>query len=162
MASNDFALDAEAVRKHHFPNADAWTESSRPSESAVEEVIEEEAALMAGKLALELVDASAITSDSDAYLLCRKVLRMQVAAVVARDMLGLDPAIAKAWDSKVDAFYKGLDEGGVSFLGDGASASGNSQADGPHSHVSVYGLRTDVAADMSDPTNGKLRMDDET
>lgn len=160
MASNDFGLTPESVRAHHFPQADAWTAASRPSESTVEETIEEEAGEMAGKLALELVDASAITDDSAAYVLCRKVLRMQVAAIVARDMLGADPAISKAWDSKVAAFYKSLDEGGASFLGDGATASGTASADGPHSHATVFGLERDVAANMSS-TVPKLRMDDQ-
>ncbi len=161
MALNLFGLTVEKVRSHHFPQADAWTASSRPSETAVGETLDEEAALMAGKLALELVDASAITLDSDAYKLCRKILRMQVASVVAKDMLGLDPAIAKAWDTAVDKFYVDLDEGGASFLGDGATASGTSDADGPTSHASVYGLTLDVAADMSSVVPS-LRMDDET
>lgn len=160
MSANDFGLTPESVRAHHFPNADAWTDASRPSESTVEETIEEEAAFIAGKLALELVDASGITTDSDAFKLCRKVLRMQVASVIARDMLGLDPAIAKAWDLKVEAFYKGLEAGGVSFLGDGASASGDAPADGPHSHATVFNLERDVGADMSS-TVPKLRMDNE-
>lgn len=161
MASNDFGLTPESVRKHHFPNADAWTESSRPSESAVEETIAEEAAAMAGKLKLELIDASAIVLDSDAFVMCRKVLRAQVASVVLKDMMGQDPALAKAWDRSVDAFYKGLDEGGDSFLGDGATSTGTSEADGPHSHATVFGLERDVAENMSS-TVPKLRMDDQT
>lgn len=159
MALSIFGLTVEKVRAHHFPQADAWTASSRPTEATVTETIDEEAALMAGKLALELVSASSITVDSDAYKLCRKVLRMQVASVVAKDMLGLNPAIAKAWDSVVAKFYEDLDEGGASFLGSGATASGNSDADGPTSHVSVYALETLDAADMSSAAP-PLRMDD--
>lgn len=161
MASNDFGLTPESVRKHHFPQADAWTEGSRPSESAVEETIAEEAAAMAGKLKLELIDASAIVLDSDAFVMCRKVLRAQVASVVLKDMLGMDAALAKAWDRTVDAFYAGLDDGGASFLGDGATASGDAPADGPHSHATVFNLERDTAANMSS-TVPKLRMDDQT
>ncbi|HEY1087545.1 MAG TPA: hypothetical protein VGE37_07620, partial [Archangium sp.] len=90
MASNNFGLTVENVRAHHFPHADAWTDSSRPSETAVGEAIAEEAAEMAGKLSLELVDASAIVTGSDAFKNCKKVLRKQVAVRIARDMLGND------------------------------------------------------------------------
>lgn len=160
MAANAFGIDAENVRAHHFPNADAWVASSRPSSTMVAEAIAEEAGLMAGKLDLELVDASSITAASSAYYHCRKVLRMQVAARIARDMSGVDPAVALAWDKAVAKFYVDLDEGGSSFLGDGATASGTSDADGPHSHVSVYGLEQDVAEDMSSPIPS-LRMSDD-
>lgn len=159
-ALNIFGLTAEAVRAHHFPNADAWVASSRPSSTAVGEAIDEEAGLMAGKLALELVNAAAITTaTSSAYLHCRKILRMQVASRVAKDMLGMDPSIAKAWDAAVAQFYKDLDEGGASFLGDGATATGSSDADGPTSHVSVNALETLAADDMSSAAP-VLRMDD--
>lgn len=114
---------------------------------------------MAGRLALENITASAITSGSSAYVHCRKVLRLQVAAIVSRDMTGADPAVSKSWDAQVDTFYKGLDGAGVSFLGDGATATGTSNADGPHTHATVFGLKRDVAADMSS-TVPKLRMDD--
>lgn len=159
MGSSTFGLTAESVRAHHFPQADAWTSASRPSEATVTETIDEEAAYMAGRLALELVDAESITASSDAYKLCRKVLRMQVASVVAKDMLGLDPAIAKAWDSVVAKFYADLDDSGVSALGDGASATGTSDADGPHSHATVFNLERDSGPNMSS-TVPRLRMDD--
>lgn len=161
MPSNLFGLTVDAVRKHHFPQADVWTAGSRPSEAAVSEVIDEEAALLAGKLALELVDASGITTDSSAYKLCRKMLRMQVASVIARDMLGLDPEIAKAWDRVLAKFYEDLADGGASYLGDGATASGTSDPDGPTSHISTYNLTPDVAEDMSSVVP-RLRMDDNT
>lgn len=161
MTAQSFGVTAESVRSHHFPQADVWVTSSRPSSTAVAEAISEEAGLMAGKLALELVDASAITTSSSAYLHCRKVLRMQVASRVAKDMLGMEPELCLAWDRAVSTFYRELDNGGVSYLGDGATASGTSNAEGPHSHVSVYNLEQDVAENMSSVIP-RLRMDDET
>jgi hypothetical protein len=160
MALNLFGLTVDSVRAHHFPQADAWTATSRPSEATVTETIDEEAALMAGKLALELVNAFAITTDSDAYKLCRKILRMQVAVVVARDMTGADPALATRLETTVTKFYEDLDEGGASFLGSGATASGTSDADGPTSHVSVFNLETLSSDDMSSAAP-VLRMDDD-
>lgn len=161
MASSLFGLDAESVRRHHFPNFDAFSAGGRPSLATVSEAIEEEAAHMAGALALELVDASAIAPASSAHNTCRRILRMQVAARLARDIPGIDSELARAWDAQVQRWYEQLDEGGVSFLGDGATATGNSDADGPTSHLSVYGLEGDTAEAMSNPINDKLRMDDE-
>jgi len=160
VSSSVFGLTADSVRKHHFPHADAWTSSSRPSEATVTEIISEEAAHMAGALALELVDASAITTNSDAYNACRRILRQQVAAKLARIIPGVDSELAQRWDEAVADWYQKLDEGGASFLGSGATATGTSDADGPTSHVTVFGLTKDTGDRMSDPTAGKLRMDD--
>lgn len=160
MSASDFGVTAASVRAHHFPNADAWTTSSRPSASAVAEAIEEESAHMAGRLALELVNAADITVGSAAYVACRRILRMQVAIRVIRDMLGQDTELARAWAASVADWYVQLDEGGASFLGDGASATGSSDPDGPTSHISVFGLATDSAADMSN-TVPLLRKGDE-
>lgn len=159
MSANDFGVTAASVRAHHFPNADAWTTASRPSSTAVAEAIEEEAAHMAGRLALEEVVASSITTNSPAYNACRRILRMQVAVRVLRDMIGQDSDLARAWEATVADWYVQLDKGGVSFLGEGATSTGTSDADGPRSHVTVYGLEGDVGENMSSPIP-KLRMDD--
>lgn len=159
MSANNFGVTAASVRSHHFPNADAWTTASRPSSTAVAEAIDEEAAHMAGRLALELVDAASITASSAAYYACRRILRMQVAVRVIRDMLGQDSDLARAWEAAVADWYAQLDKGGVSFLGDGATATGSSDADGPASHISVFGLEQSEGEDMSSPVP-YLRMDD--
>lgn len=157
MASSSFGIDAESVRRHHFPNADAFSASSRPSASTVAEVIEEEAASMAGALSMELVDASSITPATSAYNTCRRILRMQVAAKLVRLMSGVDSALAQAWDEEVAAWYRKLAAGGASFLGDGAAASGTSDPDGPTWHGSE--LERDSVDDMSS-TVPALRKDD--
>lgn len=158
MASSSFGLDAESVRRHHFPNADAFSSGGRPSSATVAEVIEEEAASMAGALALELVDASTITVASSAYAACRKTLRMQVAAKLVRLMSGVDSSIAKSWDDEVARWYEALAEGGASFLGDGATASGTSDPDGPTSHATEVTTRSSWADASS--TTPPLRKDD--
>lgn len=158
MASSSFGIDAESVRRHHFPNADAFSASSRPSASTVAEVIEEEAASMAGALALESIDASTIAPASSAYNACRKTLRMQVAAKLVRLMSGVDSALAQAWDAQVARWYEQLGEGGAHFLGDGATASGTSDPDGPTSHATEVTTRSSWADASS--TTPMLRKDD--
>lgn len=160
MASSTFGLDAESIRRHHFPFLDAFSTGSRPTLATVTEAITEEAALMSGALSLENVSASAITVDSDAYVLCRKTLRLQVAARLARDIPGADSDLARSWQASVEAWYASLAKGGASFLGDGAAASGASDPDGPTWHGSEYSLTTDSGSDMS-TTIPMLRKDDQ-
>lgn len=157
MSANEFGVTAASVRSHHFPNAEAWTTASRPSSTAVAEAISEEAARMASLLSMERVDASSITSSTVPYNSCRRVLRMQVAVRVMREMLGQDSALAQAWAQQVDEWYAALAKGGASFLGDNSLASGTSDPDGPTWHGSE--LEQDSVADMSN-TIPSLRKDD--
>lgn len=160
MALNDFGVTVESVRKHHFPNADAWTETSRPAESAVAEAIQEEAGVLAGALLLEAIDASTIAQDSPAYVSCRKTLRMMVAMRIVADMTGQDPAVAKKWERAVEKWMDALDEGGDTFLGGGATSTTSSDPDGPTDFIGENSLEVGASADMSDvvPT---LRRKDE-
>lgn len=150
MASSLFGLDAESVRRHHFPNFDAFSAGGRPSLATVSEVIEEEAAVMAGALRLQAIDASAITPASSAYNACRQTLRTQVAARLARNIPGIDSDLATSWDASVRRWYEGLDEGGDTFLGDGAVSTSTSDPDGPTDFISELGLEVGDAADASD------------
>lgn len=161
MTVSIFGLTANNVRDHHFPHLDAWSASSSPSTTTVTEAIAEEAGVLAGALTLENIDASTITNaTSGAYVQCRKVLRMQVAIRIARDMTGQNPELLKAWSTAVDVWYKGLDEGGASFLGDGAAAVGESDPDGPTSHITTFGLTQDTPSAMSTVVP-RLRRDDQ-
>jgi hypothetical protein len=131
VASSSFGVDAESVRRHHFTNFDAFSSQSRPSVATVAEAIDEEAAVLAGALAKESIDAASITViTSGAYVSCRKVLRMQVAARLARDIPGIDTALARSWSGSVTAWYEELAKSGATFLGDGATSSGTSEPDG--------------------------------
>ena len=160
MASSLFGLTADAVRKHHFPHLEAFSASSAPSATVVSEALDEESARLAGYLALEAVDASAVVSASAAYYQCKRVLRLMVALRIARDMTGQNAEAVKAWQADVDAWLLQLGDGGASFLGEGATASGTSDPDGPTSHISVYGLTEDETTSMSTVVP-RLRRDDE-
>ena len=148
MASSSFGVDAESVRRHHFTNSDAFSTQSRPSVATVGEAIDEEAAVLAGALAREAIDASGITVSSGAYVSCRKVLRMQVAARLARDIPGIDTALARSWSGSVTAWYEELAKSGATFLGDGAASGGDSQPDGPTWHGDL--LEQDAVGNRSD------------
>jgi hypothetical protein len=125
----------------------------------VAEVIDEEAAVMAGALRLQAIIASAITPNSSAYNACRQTLRTQVAARLARMMAGIDSNIAQAWDASVRRWYVGLDEGGDTFLGDGAVSTSASDPDGPTDFITELGLDVGDASEAS-PIVHTLRTKD--
>lgn len=112
---------------------------------------------MAGALSLEGISADAIAVSSSAYATCRRVLRMQVAAKLVRLMSGVDTDLAKSWDASVADWYVKLGSGGASFLGDGATAAGESDPDGPTWHGT--GLTQDTQAAQSTVVP-PLRKDD--
>lgn len=161
MAINTFDIDPESVRAQYFPASDEWSTESNPSTAVVDRMITEEAGRLAGALNAEAIDAEAIVDDtSPAYVQCAKVLRKQVAIEVTQIKTGIDPELVKAWRAGVDAWYAGLAEGGATFLGGGAISTTPSDPDGPTSHITQFGLRTDEARLMSS-TVPFMRKDDQ-
>jgi hypothetical protein len=157
---NLFGLTADLVRAHHFPQMDAWTSTGRPSSTVVTEKLNEEAGRLAGALNTQGIDAGSITvTTSPAYLSCRKQLRMMVALLVARDMLGTPAPIADTWEEQVNAWFEALREGGATALGDDTLQSSATDPNGPTSHLSVFGLTGDSSENMS-TTIPHLRKDD--
>lgn len=159
MAINLFGLTPESVRKHHFPMWDALSPVSEPSLATVQEKLEEAAAQVAGALNAEAIDASAIVTSTPAYLQCRRAVRTACALQLLWAATGVDPELAKAWREWLTAFFTGLNEGGATFLGGGATSTTPSDPNGPTSHISQYGLKTDDPANMS-TAESILRKDD--
>jgi hypothetical protein len=147
MASNLFGITAAGVRSHHFAQQDAFSSTGQPTVATITEAISEEAAVMAGKLALELIDAESIEDDSDAYKACARILRMQCAVRIALDMLRMDSELVRSWQATVAAWYADLEVGGAPFLGDGATTTGDEEPDGPTWHGTE--LEQDSTDDMS-------------
>jgi len=160
MATSTFGVTAESVRRHHFPAFDSFSTTSNPTSVTVGEVIDEEAARLAGWLALEEIDASAITDvTSAAYLQCARIVRLLSATRLVGSMTGLDPELVRAWRADIADWKKGLDEGGAEFLGGGAASTGTSDPDGPTSHINQFSLTQDTADKMSEVVP-RLRRDD--
>lgn len=160
MTASTFGVSAESVRRHHFPAFDAFSTTSNPTSATVGEVVAEEAARLAGWLALEEIDAASITdATSSAYLQCARIVRLLTATRLVGSMTGLDPELVRAWRADIAEWRKGLEDGGASFLGDGAASSGLSDPDGPTSHITEFGLTQDSADNMSTVVP-RLRRDD--
>lgn len=166
MGVNIFGLTANSVRAHMFPQWGDFSTESSPTETIVNECIEEEAGELAGKLYGEDIDAAAIEDETDentlhtaAWLWCLRTLRLMVALAVMRRATQSDPELAKAYSIELAGRFKDLSDSGATALGNEALSTGTSDPDGPTSHVTVYGLTTDEASSMSS-TVPILRKDD--
>lgn len=160
MAVNVFGLTAATIRAHKFPNSDDFSASSSPTAATVLEVLDEKAAELEGLLLVKSVSAATLTvATSAAYLWCRETLRLAVAIEAVQLMSGQDPAVAKAWQAKLDARLKRLDALGPAALGDNALNIDASLPNGPTSHVSDLALDTGDDADASDVIPALRRSD---
>lgn len=160
MTASTFDVTAASVKAHHLPLLDGFSASSSPSLATVTEMVTEESARLAGALALEAIDASAITAASAAHYQCKRILRLMVAVRVIQSMTGGQPELLKAWATEIEAWLAALGEGGATFLGDGATATGDADPDGPTTHINTYGLTKDTSSSMSTVVP-RLRRDDE-
>lgn len=161
MAIEVFGVTVDSVRKHHFPTHNAWSTSTSPSAATVAEMLDVEAGRLAGALLKEAIPTSAIVSGTPEYASCQGQLRMMVARRALDAMTGADPAIAKRWDAAIDAWLKGLDADGPTFLGNddlGTLSAGD--ADGPTSHIEEYGLEVSTDTTEAPDAISPLRKDD--
>lgn len=160
MSVSTFGVTANGVRAHLFPQWGDFSVKSSPTLATAGEIVQEAAGELAARLYEENVDAAAITdAASAAYLWCARTLRLMAALRIMQAATQRDPELAKAYAAELAARFKKLDESGATALGDESLATGTSDPDGPTSHVTVFGLTTDAAADMSDAVPF-LRKDD--
>lgn len=142
-----FGVDADSVQRHCFPHHSPFSDDTGPSVVTVEEVITEKAGFLAGKLLTQNVDANSIEVLSPAYAQCAGILRLMVALDIVQAMTGQDPAVAQAWQKRVDDWCKALDEKGAYALGDSSLTTEN--PNGPLTHLSYLGLSEPSAEDAS-------------
>lgn len=166
MGVSIFALTANSVRAHMFPQANDYSVNSSPTAAIVAEFIEEEAGELAGKLYAENIVASDIAATLDAnnlhsaaWLWCVRTLRLMVAIRCLNAGTQADPEVAKAYRAELAKRLKDLDERGATALGDTGLNTGASDPDGPTSHISRNNLTIDASEDMSD-TIPALRKSD--
>lgn len=161
MALSLFGVTAATLRSTRFPHWAAFSARSSFTDAEVGAIINEEAADLAGRLYAENITASAITTPANevAYTWCAKTLHLMAAVRILRDVTASEPDLAKVYREELTTRLKLLSEQGATALGDSSLNTGDSNPDGPTSHVSFYGLTTDDGADMSD-TVPALRKDD--
>lgn len=153
MTVATFGVTADKVRAHHFPHIPAFDTNSSPSAATVLEKIYEKAAELQGRLLKESVSAAgveALGATAGPYLWCRETLKLMVAVEVGRDMTGADPALVKAWESRLALRLKRLEADSATELGDDSLTTTPSDPDGPTSHISELGLDVGDTSEASD------------
>jgi hypothetical protein len=156
-----FAVTHAEVRSHYFPSLAAFASGTKPTSTAVGQMIDEAAARLAGALAAEGITAAVISADAgasypNAYALCQSVMLQDAGIRVMQSIAGAG-AVPKEWRSEVEAFYERLDERGYVALADAPAPALN--ANGPRSHIIDLGLYTGDTADESDAVP-RFRRDD--
>jgi hypothetical protein len=120
MALERFGVTPTQVRNHHLPGVANFSASSNPSAATVQEMIDAEAAELAGKLKVEGLSASAISAVDNpaAYAWCADTIRLGAAVRAMRAMVGQNPAVVQALVVEVNARYDELDREGLGLLAD--------------------------------------------
>lgn len=152
MTIQTFGVTYTTVKNHFFPQHQGFSTNTTPSSTTVTEDITWAAADLDGKLRQRDIDPGSITTNSAAYYWCAQTLALMVAAKVARSVTGSDPKVAQAWKGELVDRLKALSDQGVAALGDGATATGPSQALGPTDHIDELSLDVGDTSLASDAT----------
>lgn len=161
MAIVTFDVEPTHVHDDFFPQTTDYTANTAPSLTTVERWIQQEAALLAGKLALKSISAEGVFERGDedtAFVWCAYTITLAVAVRVARVVTGLDPDIAKAWAADLKQRYADLDDSGELALGFDSSGSA-SEPEGPTDHISELDLDVGDTSEASSVAPA-LRRDD--
>lgn len=141
MALALFGITHSDVRAHFFPSRAAFDGSSKPTSTAVGQMIDAAAAELAGRLAAQSVTASELDSSGEpnAYAWCQDYVRLGAAIRVMEAMAGAG-AVPKFWRDELTAKQTALEKYGSVILGDAPTPSEPSQ--GPRSHIGNHDLDT--------------------
>ena len=160
MSLATFTVTCTKVHAHYFAKQSDFSAYSNPSSSTVTEMIQDSAAELAGKLSAKGVTASDITSADhpQAYQWCAETVRLGAAIRAAQTMTSADPEVVKAWQKKLDARFKALEDWGAEALGD---AGADADAAKIQTHIANHSL--DTTLDGEEPSNSipYLRGDDD-
>jgi hypothetical protein len=164
-AINQFGVDADAVRRHMFPQWSAFSSKSNPTAATVAEMIDEQAATLCGKLKMRSIQFGATdinaTDTPLAFSWCAQTLKLMVAIAIVPAATGFDPAVARRWKAELKDRLDGLQERGAEVLGGDAPVDTvGDDAMGVTDHISEYSLAVTDTADMSDAV-APLHRDDQ-
>jgi hypothetical protein len=155
-----FGVDADSVRKAHFPNWTPFSSSTNPTVDTIDSFILEEGADLAGALRVKSIDPTSITdSTSEAFAWCAKTLKLMVAVRIYPAVTAGNPDGLKALQAQLDARLAWLEKHGLELAGAQTLISG-SEPEGPTSHISQYGLTTADSSLMSS-TESPFHKDDQ-
>jgi len=164
VAINVFGVTADGVQRHMFPQWPSFSTKSNPTAVTVGEIIDEQAAKLAGQLLKRSIDASTTALTQSGHPLgwawCASTLKLMVAMQIVPAVTGLDPAVVNRWGRELKERLKELEEHGATVLGD---VTADEETDSPleaSTHIDQYDLETSDTSLMSG-TGVRLRYDDE-
>jgi hypothetical protein len=161
VAVNTFGVTYSTVQSLWLPQIPGFSALTKPTSTAVTTMVSQAAAELEGKLYGEDITASSITDTaSAAYIMCSEQLGRMTALRVLKVLSQQFPELAKEYARQAKAWFDELAAKGGTFLGNDDLQTGDSDPDGPTTHISQYGLTTDSAASMS-TTIPRLRRDDD-
>lgn len=160
MSVNLFDVDAAMIRDDYYPQLQAFTTDTNPTEATVDRWIDQEAAGLEGKLLNREIVAASITDDtSSAWLWCQKTLSLMVALRSGwPQAAGISKELRDAWAADLKDRLKDLDDNASNTLGSGAP-SPTAEGNAAYSHIDAYGLEVSTATDASSVTP-TFRKDD--
>lgn len=160
MGVQTFGVTPATVTSLYFPQVPGFNANTKPTSTAVTEMVSQSAGKLAAKLYAKDVDAEDIDdTDSAAYLTCAEQLGRMVALRVHKVLPQKFPELAKEYTREVKEWFDELNEKGATHLGDATLATGDSPANGPTSHVSENNLEQLAGVDMS-PVRPLLQQKD--
>lgn len=158
---NLFGVTPDLVKKRHFPQWNAFTTNTNPSNATVLEMIDEAAGELEARLLQEAIVATGlVVSNAAAYLWCRKAIRLMTAIEVLSVATQQVPPLSNRWQGQLDKMWKDLDEKGYLALGSGVS-SPSTQPDGPTHFIDTLSLDTSDNDDNASSINFPFHKDDE-
>lgn len=160
MAVPDFGVDATDVQSKFFPAMPAFGVATRPTTSAVADMVVDAGAEVCAALHAAGLDYVAINADPTSYPIsfvkCANQVRLLVAIQIQQAYAGAD-TVSKAWLEQAAAWYARLDEQGSAAMPDGPTVS--EEPRGPRTHINHWSLDTDNANAPSDLAT-RFRRDD--
>jgi hypothetical protein len=159
MALSLFGITYSNVRAHFFPSLADFSGSTKPTSTAVGEMIDSAAADLNGRLAAVGVTAADLDSSGEpaAYAWCKDYVRLASAIRVCEALTGAGQ-VPKFWREELKAKQDALEKYGHTVLGDAPTPDQLSA--GPRSHLTNHDLDTGEETLISDAIP-RFRRDDE-
>lgn len=161
MPAPDFGVTASEVHARFFPAYGAFSVTSRPTATAVADIILDAGAEVAGALAAAGLDWAAIDADNGSlypvsFRRCANATRLFAAIQIQTAIAGADE-VSEDWIAERETWFKRLAVQGTAAMPDGPAVS--QQPMGPRTHIGKYALDTGEDTDPSE-LNDRFRRDD--
>lgn len=146
MALPIFGVTVDGLRQDHFPTISAFSVNTKPTNTAVQDAINDCAGELASVLYQKNVDPVALSADAGtkspvAYQRCQRAIRVGAAAAAMDAMTQKDSNLQTAYRNEFKRILQDIKTNGYAALGDAPQPVDS--AVGPRTHIDELGLTTD-------------------